>query len=117
MRIVIVGPCASGKTTLVGSLRALGIDAHNVAQEHSGIKKLWEKKKPDVVIMLDATMPAIQKRREVYWGEERLVMQRQRLSDARSNAHLYMQTDRLDKEQVLSVVLAYLGGVQYVCSP
>lgn len=115
MRVVVVGPCASGKTTLVGKLRALGIDAHNVAQEHSGIKRLWEKKQPDIVIMLDANMPAILRRRKVYWGEERLVMQRERLRDARLNAHLYIQTDRLDQDQVLNVAVAYIGGVKCTC--
>ena len=40
MLIVVAGVCASGKTTLVKSLQNLGIDAHNVAQEHSSIKTL-----------------------------------------------------------------------------
>ena len=112
----MVGPCVSGKTTLVSGLKALGYDAHNVAQEHSGIKKLWRKKEPDVLIILDVNMPAIKKRREVYWDEERLALQRERLSDARENAHLYIQTDKLTKQQVLQVALAYIGGNEYGCA-
>lgn len=116
VRVVVVGPCASGKTTLVSSLRAMGIDAHNVAQEHSGIKRLWNKKQPEVLIMLDANMPAIKKRREVYWGEERLAIQRERLRDARANAQLYIQTDRLSQKQVINVVLAYIGWTKCDCA-
>ncbi len=113
MRIVVVGPCASGKTTLVGHLQALGLDAHNVAQEHSGIKKLWQKKQPDVVVMLDASLPVIRRRRAVPWGEERLVAQRERLSDAREHADLFIQTDPLTREEVAERVLDFIAGRTY----
>ena len=68
MRIAIVGVCASGKTTLVAGLRAAGYDAYNVAQEHSCIHDFWNKHHPDVLVMIDATLPAIHKRRLVYWA-------------------------------------------------
>ncbi len=110
MRIVVVGPCASGKTTLVGRLQALGLDAHNVAQEHSGIKKLWRKKQPDVVVMLEASLPVIRRRRSVPWGEERLAVQRERLQDAREHADLFIQTDPLTKEEVAARVLDFIAG-------
>ncbi len=110
MRIVVVGPCASGKTTLVNTLRELGLDAHNVAQEHSGIKTLWRKKSPDVVVMLDASLPVIRRRRSVPWGEERLVAQRERLRDARKHASLFIQTDPLTREEVAGAVLDYIAG-------
>jgi CheY-like chemotaxis protein len=113
MRVVVVGPCASGKTTLVNNLRQAGIEAHNVAQEHSGVKRLWRKKQPDVLVLLDVSMPTVRKRREVPWGEERLTIQRDRLSDAKANAHLYIQTDNLTKQQVLNSVLDYIGGTGY----
>ena len=113
MRVVVVGPCASGKTTLVAALRQQGFDAYNIAQEHSGIRRLWEKRQPDVVIMLDVTMTAVHKRREVYWGEERLLLQRERLKEARSNAHLYIQTDRLQMEDVLTIAVTYLKGAEF----
>lgn len=105
-----MGPCASGKTTLVTRLRELGYDAHNVAQEHSGVKKLWRKKEPDLVVMLDASLPVIRGRRNVPWGEERLVAQRERLSDARANAGLFIDTDPLTREEVVQRVLQHIAG-------
>ena len=113
MRVVVVGPCTSGKTTLVNGLRSYGIEAYNIAQEHSGILKLWQKKKPDILIMLDVTLAAAKKRREVYWGEERLVLQRERLKDARTNADLYIQTARTTQQQVLRIALTYIGGADF----
>ena len=62
MIVVVVGVCGSGKTTLVKNLQKNGIDAYNVAQEHSCIKQLWKHKKPDKVIMLDASYDVIQQR-------------------------------------------------------
>ena len=108
MRIAIVGVCASGKTTLVRGLRAAGFDAYNVAQEHSCIHNFWNKHQPDRLIMIDATLPAIKKRRLVYWTEERLITQHARLADARAHADLYLQTDALDAKQVLHTVIRFI---------
>lgn len=105
MRVIVVGVCASGKTTLVNTLKALGVDAHNVAQEHSGIKSLWRKKCPELVVMLDASLAVIRQRRPVPWGEERLIVQRERLTDARQHADLFIQTDRLNKQEVVDLVM------------
>jgi broad-specificity NMP kinase len=110
MRIVVVGPCTSGKTTLVTRLRELGLDARNVAQEHSGIKTFWRRKNPDVVVMLEASLPVIRRRRTVPWGEERLAVQRERLRDAREHADLFIQTDSLTREEVAERVLDYIAG-------
>jgi hypothetical protein len=110
MRVVVCGVCVSGKTTLVTRLRELGVEAYNVAQEHSGVRKLWRKKCPDVLVMLDVTLPVIRTRRDVPWGEERLVLQRERLRDARENVDLYIQTDPLSREEVVEQVLAHLRG-------
>lgn len=108
MRIAIVGVCASGKTTLVAGLRAAGYDAYNVAQEHSCIHDFWNKHHPDVLVMIDAMLPAIHKRRLVYWGEDRLAVQHKRLADARAHADLYIQTDALDADAVREKVIAFL---------
>ncbi len=110
MRIVVVGPCASGKTTLVTRLQELGLDAHNVAQEHSGVKTLWRKKNPDVLVMLEASLPVIRRRRPVPWGEERLTVQRERLRDAREHADLFIKTDPLTREEVAQRVLEFITG-------
>ena len=108
MRIAVVGVCASGKTTLVAGLRAAGYDAYNVAQEHSCIHDFWNKHHPDLLVMIDATLPAILKRRKVYWGEERLVTQHRRLADARAHADLFLQTDALDANHVLASVIEFI---------
>ena len=108
MKIAIVGVCASGKTTLVSGLRAAGYDAYNVAQEHSCIHDFWNKRGPDLLIMIDATLPAILKRRKVYWGEDRLVTQHKRLEDARAHADLFLRTDALSAKQVLEKVIDFI---------
>lgn len=108
VRIAIVGVCASGKTTLVKGLCDAGYDAYNVAQEHSGIHNFWDKHHPDILVMIDATLPAIKKRRLVYWDEERLVVQHKRLADARAHANLYLETDNLDADAVRERVIAYI---------
>ena len=110
MLVAIVGVCASGKTTLVKGLREAGFDAYNVAQEHSCIKKFWNRKKPDVLIMIDATLSAIKKRRFVTWDENRLMVQHERLRDARENANLYIQTDELSREEVLQTIINFIRG-------
>ncbi|MBC8015552.1 MAG: hypothetical protein H7X79_07395 [Sporomusaceae bacterium] len=113
MRLVVVGVCVSGKTTLVKALRDLGIDAHNVAQEHSVIKKLWNRTQPDILIVLDAQLKSIRQRRMVSWGEERLAVQRERLCDARQHADLYIATDELSKDEIVQCVLEYIRRNRY----
>lgn len=108
MRVVVAGVCVSGKTTLVKSLRDLGIEAYNVAQEHSVIKKLWNHKQPDILIVLDVQMKTIRQRRMVPWGEDRLTLQRKRLCDAYEHADLYIQTDELTKDEIVQNVLEYI---------
>ena len=108
MIIAIVGVCASGKTTLVRALKTAGFKAYNVAQEHSCIKKFWNKHEPDVLIMIDAGLAAIKKRRLVYWDESRLQAQHERLRDARAHADLYLQTDDLTEQEVLEKVIAFI---------
>jgi RNase adaptor protein for sRNA GlmZ degradation len=108
MRIVVAGVCVSGKTTLVKSLRDLGIDAYNVAQEHSAIKKLWNHKQPDILVVLDVQLETIRQRRIVAWGEERLALQRERLRDAYTHADLYIQTDDLSRDDIVQSVLEHI---------
>ena len=108
MRIAIVGICASGKTTLVRGLREAGYDAYNVAQEHSCVHDFWNKKHPDVLVMIDATLPTVKKRRVVYWGQDRIDTQHKRLADAKAHADLYIQTDHLDAAAVRQKVIDFL---------
>lgn len=108
MRIAVVGVCASGKTTLVKGLKDAGYDAYNVAQEHSGIHNFWNKHHPDILVMIDATLPAIKKRRLVYWDQERLDVQHKRLADARAHANLFIQTDAYNADEVREQVIDYI---------
>ena len=112
MNIAIVGVCASGQSTLAAGLRQAGFNAYTIAQEHSCIHKFWQKHHPDVLVMIDATMPAIRKRRIVPWGEERLRVQHRRLADARAHADLYIQTDELDASAVRERVISFLTDWQ-----
>ena len=104
MKIVIVGPCAAGTTTLAEGLRELGYDAHACAQEHSYVPDMWRMSGPDVLIYLDVTMETIRRRREVSWDERHLEAERVRLAHARQHCDLYLPTDDLSREQVLERV-------------
>jgi deoxyadenosine/deoxycytidine kinase len=110
MKIVIVGPCAAGTTTLAQNLRALGYDAHPSAQEHSYVPEMWRMTHPDVLIYLDASMAAILRRRDVAWGEAHLATENQRLAHARQHCDLYIATDDLSIEQVLERTVEFLRG-------
>ena len=110
MKISVVGVCASGKTTLVRGLKALGYDAYVVAQEHSCVKTLWQKRQPDLLILLDANLQTIRQRRQVSWGEERLTVQKERLSHARQHADLFLPTDSLTARDVMNQTVAYIVG-------
>jgi len=61
--IVVVGPCASGKTTLVRGLQSCGYRAMVSGQEHSEIPTLWRRTAPDVTIGLIVDLATIRRRR------------------------------------------------------
>jgi len=107
-RIVIVGVCSSGKTTLEEGLRRLGYDAHACVQEHSYVPDMWRTGRPDVLIYLDASLETIRKRGEKEIDENSLAEQRARLAHARQHCHLYLNTDRLTAAQVLRRVRRFL---------
>lgn len=104
-RVLVVGVCNAGKTTLVTALRGLGYDAYCVAQEHSLVPRLWALRLPDLVVYLDVSYEMARRRRKVYWGPERLEKQRALLSSAQARADLCLDTSELTPEQVLAAVL------------
>ncbi len=111
LRIVIVGPCASGKTTLVGGLWAHGFaGARVVAQEHSGVADLWKIRGwPDALIYLDVQLDTITARQQRSdWTNEYLVEQHRRLQSARAACDVYLATDELTPQEVLKRVAEYL---------
>jgi chloramphenicol 3-O-phosphotransferase len=107
-RIVVVGPCASGKSTLVAALQELGYDAHVSGQEHSEIASLWQRSRPDVLIALDADIGAVRARRGWSWPEWLHAVQLRRLRAASTAADLRLDTSALTQEAVANLVLAYL---------
>ena len=100
MKIVIVGPCASGTSTLADRLRAASFDAHPSAQEHSYVPDMWRMTNPDLLIYLDATMETIRRRRDVSWDDQHLARERARLRHARQHCDLYIPTDNLTVDEV-----------------
>jgi ABC-type molybdenum transport system ATPase subunit/photorepair protein PhrA len=107
-RIVVVGPCAAGKTTLANALRALGYNAHPCAQEHSVIATLWRHSQPDVLIALKADIGAVRSRRGMHWPAWLHETQLQRLANAYTAADLVIDTSTQDSKAVLEGVIAYL---------
>ena len=110
-RIAVVGVCASGKTRLVDGLRALGYDARQVVQEHSYAPDMWQRMaRPDVLILLEASLDTIKRRREASFGESYLAEQRRRLAHAAAHADLIIHTDELTPDQVLDRAVSFLRG-------
>jgi hypothetical protein len=110
LRIVVVGPCASGKSTLVANLRPKGYPVHTCAQEHSHVPQLWRKYcRADVLVYLDAGLETIGRRQgRSDWTQERLDEQLRRLADARRHCDLHVHTDDLSREQVADRVERFL---------
>jgi deoxyadenosine/deoxycytidine kinase len=93
--IGVVGPCAAGKSTLIAGLEGYGYQARHIAQEHSFVQDMWKRlTNPDVLVFLQASYPVTC----------------QRLSHARLNADLFVETDKLSIEDVLQQVLDFLEG-------
>jgi cytidylate kinase len=110
--IGVVGPCGSGKSTLVAGLEKYGYECRHIAQEHSYVQVMWQRiAKPDVLIYLNASFPVSTTRRKLNWQKKDHDEQLRRLSHARKNASLLVETDHLTPEQVLQKVLDYLTKV------
>jgi len=103
LRIAVVGPCGSGKSTLVKNLRQAGYDIHAISQEHSYIPNMWQRiNPPDILIYLDASLATIAQRRQVSWGQDRLDQLKHRLRHAREHCDFYLNTDGLSIEAVVA---------------
>jgi deoxyadenosine/deoxycytidine kinase len=110
----VVGPCGSGKTTLVAGLSAHSIKSRHIAQEHSYVPYMWQRiTNPDILIFLDVSYPETIRRRRLNWEIEEYEEQQRRLSHARQHAHLYIYTDPLTPDQVILIVLDFLNQAGY----
>ncbi|NLJ80316.1 MAG: hypothetical protein GX335_04760 [Firmicutes bacterium] len=102
--ILIVGVCASGKTTLSQGLRELGFNARSFAQEHSVSGRLWRRLKPDVLIVLDCRYETIRRRKTISWGKERYRQQQALLKNARLHSTLIIKTDQFTPAELIAYV-------------
>lgn len=107
--IAVVGPCASGKSTLVRALQERGYNAREVKQEHSYVETMWQRiTRPTVLIYLDVSQEVAGQRRaaeaDVAWWHEL----QQRLWHARQHADLRINTDDLRPEEVVDQAVSFL---------
>ena len=104
--IGVVGPCASGKSTLVAALRAKNYHTRHIAQEHSYVRDMWKQMSdPDFLIYLDVSFEISVRRTGTSWNRGIFEKQEARLEHAKKHADLYIQTDELNPRQVLNIVL------------
>lgn len=104
-RIVVVGPCASGKSTLVANLQRAGLDAWVAGQEHSAVRALWARRNPDLVVALDLDLEHVRARRGGSWSADLYGTQHERLHDAFANADITLDTGVTSEQDVLAAVL------------
>ena len=111
LRVSVVGPCGSGKSTLVRALRERGYTVRHVAQEHSYVPDMWLRlTRPDALIYLHAAYATTVARRQLNWTPDEYAEQLRRLAHARQHAGLIVPTDDLTPGQVLGRALDFLAA-------
>ncbi|MBC7877886.1 MAG: hypothetical protein H7Y59_12025 [Anaerolineales bacterium] len=107
--IGVVGPCGSGKSTLITGLEKHGYRCRHIAQEHSYVKHMWQViTKPDILIFLQCSFENSTTRRKLNWQPADHEEQLRRLAHAHDHAHFIVDTDSLNADDVLTQVLNYL---------
>ena len=107
--IGVVGPCGSGKSTLIRGLEQSGYSCRHIAQEHSYVQAMWQKiAKPDILIFLNASFATSTRRRNLNWQKGDHDEQLRRLQHAREHANLLIETDALSPGEVFQQALEYL---------
>ena len=108
--IGVVGPCGSGKSTLVEGLEKHGYECRHIAQEHSYVPDMWQLiTQPGILIYLNASFPVSTARAKLNWLKKDHAEQLRRLSHARAHANLLIETDDLTPEIVLQRALDFLA--------
>ena len=106
--VAVVGVSAAGKSTLAEHLRLRGYDAHCLPQEHSSVRDLARALGYRYVVVLDAEIETVHRRRRVGYGPERVQVERERLKAAIARAVVYVHTDGLEPGEVADRVEAAL---------
>ena len=107
--IGVVGPCGSGKSTLIAGLEKHGYRCRHIAQEHSYVKYMWQViTNPDILIFLQCSFENSTSRRKLNWLPADHEEQQKRLSHAREHADLIIDTDSLNVDDVLAQALNFL---------
>lgn len=107
--IGVVGPCGSGKSTLIEGLEKHGYRCRHIAQEHSYVKQMWQViTKPDILIFLQASFESSTSRRKLNWLPSDFEEQQLRLSHALAHADIIIDTDKLNADGVLNQALDFL---------
>ena len=113
VRIAVVGPCSSGKSTLTKSLKAAGFAARHPAQEHSYVANMWQRiTQPDLLVYLDVDYANMRARRpHIDGGPQRLAEQHHRLRHAREQCDFYLDTSGLSAAEVKTAVFNFLHAL------
>lgn len=107
--IGIVGPCGSGKSTLVAGLTKHGYRCRHIAQEHSYVRHMWQViTNPDILIFLQCSFEISTSRRKLNWLPADYEEQLRRLSHAHEHADLIIDTNLFNADEVLARVLDFL---------
>jgi thymidylate kinase len=107
--IGILGPCGAGKSTLLAGLERHGYHCRHIAQEHSHVPAMWQIiTNPDALIYLHVSFEKATARRRLNWNRKDYDEQLSRLTHARLHADLFIDTDPLTPNEVLTLALDYL---------
>jgi cytidylate kinase len=107
--IGVVGPCGSGKSTLIAGLERHGYRCRHIAQEHSFVQAMWQIiSQPDILIYLNSSFQTSTARRRLDWQEKDYNEQLRRLAHAREHADLAIDTDDRTPANVLQIALDFL---------
>jgi len=107
--IGVVGPCGSGKSTLIAGLEQNSYTCRHIAQEHSYVQAMWQIiTNPDILIYLHSSFQNCTIRRKLNWNESDYTEQLRRLAHAREHADIVIDTDELTPARVLQTALTFL---------
>ena len=115
-RVVVVGHCAAGKSTLVEHLRDVGIDAVTAAQEHSAVPDLWKHAGGELLVFLQVDLATVRSRRGGEWSEAIYSAQEDRLRVARSSADLVIDTAASPIDEVVDRAKHYVAWWRHFSS-